>query len=424
MKRIIKLLAIGIAAFAGLSAPTIAQKKRANFDSERYGYFLVDNKKTLRVPFEVHSNLIVVPVQINNGDTLRFILDTGVSTTIITDPTALVPNSLRLTRKVTIAGAGEGAAVHAQIAIGNTLNMYGMRANHQNIVVLEEDVLQLSEFVGLPVHGIFGYEIFKNFVVTIDFQHRELTLREPGTYRYRRRHGDIYPITIEDTKPFTQAVTLLADGREQPIKLAIDTGAGHALLLDRYTDSKIQLPDKVIYTQLGRGLNGVINGNLGRIEMIRVGRHTIGDVVASFPDSTSFGLKVPNRVDRQGNIGCELLRRFKITMNYHDEYMVMKPVKRKLRETFEHDMSGLEIKAGGRDLKEIYVTHVLEKSPGKIAGLNIGDQIVFVNNRSVRDMNMSEVYKLLQKGHGKSLELLVKRNGELFFTQITLKRMI
>ncbi len=424
MKGTYRLLAIWLAAFAGISATTTAQKRFAEYEKERYGYFLTESKKVLRIPFEVHSNLIVVPVQVNNSDTLRFILDTGVSTTIITDPGALVPNSLRFTRKVSISGAGEGEAVEAYIAIGNTINMYGMRANHQNIVVLEEDVLQLSEYVGLPVHGIFGYEVFNNFVVTIDFQHRELTLREPGTYRFRRRHGDIYAITIEDTKPFTEAVTLLADGREQPVKLAIDTGAAHALLLDRSNDSRIQLPEKVIYTQLGRGLNGVINGNLGRIEMIRVGRHEIGNVVASFPDSTSFGVKVPKGDERQGNIGCEILRRFKITMNYQDQYMVLKPVKRKLREKFEHDMSGLEIKAGGEGLKDIFVTHVLDKSPGKMAGLVPGDQLVFMNNRPVRDMNMSEIYKLLQKGHGKSIDLLIKRNGELFLTQITLKRLI
>ncbi|GAA4447021.1 hypothetical protein GCM10023091_41240 [Ravibacter arvi] len=422
MKTISGVLVVWLTLFAAVST-TIAQKSNEN-EQDRYGYFLTDHKKKLKIPFEVHSNLIIVPVQVNGGDTLRFILDTGVSTTIITEPAALRPENLRYTRKVSISGAGEGSAVEAHIAIGNTINMYGMRANHQNMVVLESDVLQLSEFVGIPVHGIFGYEIFNNFVVTIDFQHKELTLRVPGTYRFKKRHGDIYPITIEDTKPFTQAVTLLADGRERPIKLAIDTGAGHALLLDRSAGSHIELPQKVIYTQLGRGLNGVINGNLGRIEMIKVGRHTIGDVVASFPDSTSFGVKLPNHDERQGNIGCELLRRFRITMNYREEYMVMKPVKRRLREKFEHDMSGLEIRAGGEKFKDIFITHVLDKSPANVAGLQPGDQLMFLNNRPVQEMNISEVYKLLQRGHGKSVEMLVKRKGEVFFTQVVLRRLI
>lgn len=423
MKAISKLLVIWLAAVA-VGPATISAQKRVDRENDKYGFFLTGNRKILRIPFEVHSNLIIVPVQVNGSDTLNFILDTGVSTTIITDPGALVPNSLRLTRKVTITGAGEGESVEAYVAIGNTLNMYGMRANFQNMVVLEEDVLKMSEFVGIPVHGIFGYEVFNNFVVTIDFVHRELTLREPGTYRYKRRHGDIYPITIEDTKPFTHAVTLLADGREHPIKLAIDTGAGHALLLNRSSDSQIQLPEKVIYTQLGRGLNGVINGNLGRIEMIKIGRHELGNVVASFPDSTSFGIKLPDPTTRQGNIGCELLRRFKITMNYHDEYMVIKGIKRKLRESFEHDMSGLEVKAGGEGLKEVFVTFVLHNSPGDEAGLQPGDQLIFMNNRPVRNMSMNEIYKLLQKGHGKTIDMLVKRGDDFFVTQVTLKRMI
>ncbi len=423
MKAMVRLLVIGLMA-CGYCCPATFAQKYVDKNKDRYGYFLESGKKVLRIPFEIHSNLIIVPVQVNDSDTLRFVLDTGVSTTIITDPTALQLNQLQMTRKVIITGAGEGEPLVAQIAIGNTLRMEGMRANHQNIVLLEEDVLRLSEFVGLPVHGIFGYEVFNNFVVTIDFRHKELTLRAPGSYTYKKRKGELYPITIEDTKPFTRAVTLLADGREQPIKLAIDTGAGHALLLDRSSNSSIQLPEKLVHTQLGRGLNGVINGNLGRIEMVRVGKFELGNVVASFPDSTSFGMKLDDGADRQGNIGCELLRRFKVTMNYHDQYMVLKPVKRRLREKFEHDMSGMEIKAMGEDFKDIMITHVMENSPAKLAGLMEGDQLLFVNDRPIHELTMNEMYKLMQKGDGKFLDMLVKRQEEIFFTRIRLRRLI
>lgn len=104
--------------------------------------------------------------------------------------------------------------------------------------------------------------------------------------------------------------------------------------------------------------------------------------------------------------------------------MVIKGIKRKLREKFEHDMSGLELKAGGDDLKDVYVTFVMDNSPGEQAGLLPGDQLIFMNNRAVRNMTMNEIYKLLQKGPGKTVDLLVKRGEDLFITQVTLKRMI
>jgi hypothetical protein len=392
---------------------------------EKYGYFLEKNYKSARIPFELHSNLILMYIRINDTDSLRFILDTGVSSIIVTDPQALKADKLRLTRKVTLTGAGEGNSITAHVAIDNQFAMGRLRANHQNIVVLEDDFLKLSEYVGVPVHGIFGYEIFNNFVVTIDFAKKEIILMQPDRYKYKSRKGDKHPLIIEDTKPFTDAVTLLADGREHPIRVLIDTGAGHALLLNNHTNGEnFRLPEKVIRAQLGRGLNGVINGSLGRIERVRLGRFTMDNIVASFPDSVAFSSKLRGGFDRQGNIGCELLRRFKVTMNYRDRYMVLKPIKSRLREKFEHDMSGLEIRAEGKDLRSYFVNHVQEKSPASDAGLVIGDQLLFIEDHSANDLNVSDIYKMMQLGDGKHIELLVKRKGNIFFTRLTLRRMI
>jgi hypothetical protein len=391
---------------------------------EKYGYYLDKNSKSARIPFELHSNLILLYVRINDTDSLRFILDTGVSSIIVTDPGILKPDKLRLTRKVNLTGAGEGNSISAHVAIDNRFAMGKLRANHQNMVVLDEDFLRLSEYVGVPVHGIFGYDVFNNFVVTIDFSKKELVLTRQDSYKYKTRKGDKHPIIIQDTKPFTDAVTLFADGRERPIRVLIDTGAGHALLLNSGPKETFQLPEKVIRAQLGRGLNGVINGNLGRIDRLRLGRYEMDNIVASFPDSIAFGAKLQGRTDRQGNIGCELLRRFKVTMNYHEGYMVLKPVKSRMREKFEHDMSGLEIRAESKNLRNYFINHVVESSPAEKAGLKEGDQLLFFNDLSAAELSMSEVYKMMQRGDGRNIDLLVKRDGQIFFARMTLRRMI
>lgn len=391
---------------------------------EKYGYFLDRNYKSARIPFELHSNLIILYAKINDTDSLRFILDTGVSSIIITDPYVLKANKLRLTRKVNLTGAGEGKSISAHVAIDNQLQMGRLRANHQNIVVLEDDFLHLSEYVGVPVHGIFGYEIFNNFVVTIDFSKKEIILMRPDRYKYKNSKGDRHPLIIEDTKPFTDAVTLFADGREHPIRVLIDTGAGHALLLNNTPKESFQLPQKVIRAQLGRGLNGIINGNLGRIDRLKLGRFEMDNIVASFPDSIAFGAKLRQGSARQGNIGCELLRRFKVTMNYQEGYMVLKPVRSRMREKFEHDMSGMEIRAEGQNFRSYIVNHIAADSPASKAGLAEGDQLLFIDDHAAADLNVSDIYKVLQRGDGKNVDLLVKRKGDIFFTQIKLRRMI
>ncbi|CAN5317620.1 hypothetical protein BH09BAC4_BH09BAC4_17810 [soil metagenome] len=394
-------------------------------DKERYGFFIADNHSWTRIPFQLHSNLIIVPVRVNDSDTLRFILDTGVSNTIITDPSAFKKRPLTLTRKVKLAGAGEGGSLTASIAIDNTLSMGGLRAAHHNLVLLDEDILKLSEYVGTPVHGIFGYEIFANFVVNIDFQRHEIMLMKANKYKYRKGKGDRYPITIQDTKAYTDALSIFDGEKVTPLRVILDTGAGHALLLDQARSLvAMPLPEKSIRAQLGRGLNGVINGRLGRIQKVRFGRYELENILASFPDSMAFGMKLVDMPERQGNVGCELLRRFNVTFNYPEQYIVMKPIKRLMRESFEHDMSGLELRARGESFRNYYVDKILENSPAEMAGLKEGDEVLFVNNSSTNNLSISDISKILQKGEGREVSILVRRNGQMVITSFVLKRLI
>ena len=394
-------------------------------DKDRYGFFIAGNRSWTRIPFQLHSNLIIVPVRINESDTLQFILDTGVSNTIITDPSAFRKQPLRLTRKIKLTGAGEGGNLTASVAIDNRLSMGGLKASHHNIVILDEDILKLSEYVGTPVHGIFGYEIFANFVVNVDFQRREITLMDPKKYHYKKRKGDRYPITIQDTKAYTDALSVFDGEKSLPLRVVLDTGAGHALLLDRSrSTAAMPLPVKIIRAQLGRGLNGVINGSMGRIEKVRFGRYQLDNILASFPDSISFGMKLVDMPERQGNVGCELLRRFNVTFNYPDRYIVMKPIKRLMREGFEHDMSGMELRAKGENFRNYYVDKVIDGSPAGLAGLQEGDELLFINNSPVNDLSISDIYKVLQKGEGREVSVLVRRSGRVIIASFALKRLI
>ena len=143
------------------------------------------------------------------------------------------------------------------------------------------------------------------------------------------------------------------------MRLVIDTGAGHALLLNAGVNQPIHLPDRVMRANLGRGLNGEINGNIGRVDKIRMGTIEMKNILDSFPDSLSFSMKFTSDVEkRQGSIGCELLRRFVVTLNYHDGYMILKPLKNRMKESFEHDMSGLDVRAKGDEFNQYIINKV------------------------------------------------------------------
>ena len=184
------------------------------------------------------------------------------------------------------------------------------------------------------------------------------------------------------------------------------------------------MPENLVKAQLGRGLSGIINGSLGRISKLRLGKFEMKNLVASFPDSASYRIKGTELTERQGNIGCEFLRRFRITFNYRDQYIVLKPINRRMKEPFEHNMSGIELMARGEDFREYTVDRVVENSPAEDAGLLQGDRVMFINNKSSKDISISEIYKLFQKGEGKNINLIMKRGNEMFFATINLRRLI
>ncbi len=388
------------------------------------GFNFTSNKKSVKIPFEWHSNLIIVPIRINDSDTLNFILDTGISMTLLTDPKAASGLGLHYTRQVNVIGVGDGDPLKASIAINNRIFVPGgIEARGHNIVVLSEDILQLSSYVGMPVHGIFGFDLFKNFVVKIDFRQKEITLYKPEHYQYRGK-GEKIPIVVEDTKPYLYAKAIYADNREVPIKVILDTGAGHALSLDMGTHEEIQLPDKIIRAQLGRGLNGVITGSVGRLEKLKIGSYELQNVITSFPDTNSMAAQIARKLDRQGNIGCELLKRFTVVIDYSRNYVVLKPVKKMYKESFERDMSGLEVRAKGEKFNSFVIDKLEDGSPGDVAGLKPGDEIIALNGKMTSALRLSDILKTFQKGEGKEIKIFVKRGNEFFFTSFFLKRMI
>ena len=255
------------------------------------------------------------------------------------------------------------------------------------------------------------------------FDNGKSSFSYPQHYRYRPRKGAKVPLDLVDRKPYINDVVIRGKGGEQKVNLLLDTGAGHAVMLNTYS-THIPLPDTTVEVQLGIGLSGKISGSLGRLDEVTIGGYPLSSVVASFPDSLSFGGKLSPKASRQGNIGGELLRRFRVTINYPEKYMVLKPIRRAMKETFEHDMSGMDLRARGEKFNEYYVDKVTEDSPAYDAGLEKDDRLMFINNSSASELNMTEIYKLLQRKEGKAIDLVVNRRGNLIFTTLILKRII
>lgn len=97
-------------------------------------------KKSISLNFKTASNLIIIPVNINDSDTLNFILDTGVRFPIITELPYVNRLSLNFMQPVSINGLGQGESLTAYRSENNLIKIDGLVAHSQEIhMVIDEN---------------------------------------------------------------------------------------------------------------------------------------------------------------------------------------------------------------------------------------------------------------------------------------------
>ncbi|MEK6477650.1 aspartyl protease family protein [Catalinimonas sp. 4WD22] len=392
-----------------------------------YRGFRITNKRTKRVeiPFEMHSNLIVVPVRINDAEhELKFILDTGVRTAILTDDIYVEGVPSPNDRVIRLMGAGKEGQISAYVSNNISFALpEGVEAEGNAMLVLQEDYLQLDNHLGVRIHGILGYEIFSRFVVEVDYINQRVILHRPEHFKPRRSYRE-FSMSIEDTKPYITDVKLrVNDTTYVPLKLMVDTGASHSLLLDTDSHPLITVPEKNLSGYLGRGLSGEIYGYLGRIDGLKLADYELEGIISSFPEDSSLVLPAQSQTKHHGNIGGSVLKRFRVVFDYANQKMYIKK-NRLFRKEFEYNMSGMELIATGPLLTTLYISKITEDTPADRVGLKEGDMIISINGRRPPELDLGLFSALVNKRPGKRIRVKVLRNGKELKKKFRLERVL
>ncbi|MBW8334840.1 MAG: aspartyl protease family protein [Prolixibacteraceae bacterium] len=397
-------------------------KKIRNY-SDQTG-FVFDNpkKKSITIDFKSSSNLIIIPVAINNSDTLNFILDTGVRYPIITELPFVNKLNLNFLQPINIKGLGEGEQITAYRSGNNVININGLVAYDQEIQMIISENFQISHILGIPVHGLIGFNLFKDYVVKIDYTAHKITLIKPEFYTYKEKEKDIvFPLTFEQNKPFVRTSIVTDKNEDVPVKLLVDTGASDALWLSTNSDSRISLPENHIETFLGRGLSGDLFGKKGRIGAIWVGPLVLYEPIVAFPDSELVDQLI-GKNDRNGTLGAEILRRFYVTMDYPNKRLILRP-NSDIKDQFNYNMSGLEVTNPMPGAPIFLISNIRTNSPAYYAGLQENDQIIAINNSNHKTLNLNDINLLFQSQEERRIKMTVLRNGEQVKTEFFLKKM-
>jgi hypothetical protein len=384
------------------------------------GFSLADGKSKVTIPIEIHNNLVVMPVVLNGTLPLKFILDTGVRTSILTQKAFTDILNLTYTRKYEIAGPGGEKLIEAYITNNVSIDLPGVLGKGHALLVLEQDYLELRNHLGVDVHGILGYELFSRFIIEIDYEKKQLTIMNPKRFRMKRKFQAI-PIRIEDTKPYVVTPVVLQDGTKLSGKFLIDSGASHGLMLDTESDTRITVPGNTVSSVIGRGLGGAIVGRVGRVKELQLGDFVLKDAIANFPDPNSYfdSLKT-GRAERNGSIGGETLSRFTVVFNFSKEEMFLKK-NHAFKKGFHYNMSGLVIRAKGVSLSKYEITDVRKNSNADQAGLVEGDIITVVNGLRTSILSLNGVNSMLNSRPGKRVTITVDRKGQSIKTKFQLQ---
>ncbi|MCB0461528.1 MAG: aspartyl protease family protein [Flavobacteriaceae bacterium] len=409
------------------------------------GKFVLQERDKDRINFKLINNLIVIPVEIN-GVELSFLLDTGVSKPIIFNFLNITEElKINQTEKLYLRGLGEGESVEALISRNNIFKIGNALSISQSLYAVFDPDLNFAPRLGVPIHGIIGYDFLKDFVVEINYASRYLKLYTPDKYKTKRCSScEIFDIEFFNNKPYINAVVTM-NNQEIPVTLLIDSGGSDALWLFHDEERGIDIPEKYFDDFLGRGLSGSVYGKRAKVDGFSLGKFKLDRVNVAFPDSTSISFARKFK-ERSGTISGEVLKRFNIIFDYPNRKISLKR-NRNFSDPFYYNKSGISLEHDGvrvvktveqdrgisrfQSVNESVATSSLMSSgsykyslapsfkivelridsPAYRAGIEVGDVILNINNKHAHLYSLQQIIQMFFDEDGKRIRLLIDRKG-------------
>jgi len=372
------------------------------------------------IPFEFTGNLIYLRLDSEHSRPLTFILETGAGMTALDEDTA-AELGLRSTGSLPAAGAG-AKTVEVALATLSRLRLGPVTINRLPVTI--HSFKHLQGYVGRRFDGLLGVNVLSRYAVEIDYAGQRVHLHDPRTFHHVGP-GEALPLKLELNLIHVRARILRSDGVWLDGKFVIDTGAGgaSALVLTAPFVREHGLPGAgqptLALESAGLGIGGAAKGSLGRLEEIRLGGIGLAHPTALFSEDTEGFLSWPGRA---GIIGNEILRRFRVVLDYSRKQLVLEGGAR-ANEPFEYDMSGLVIAAEGWDLERLRVARVLPGSPASEAGIQPGDVIQGLDDDSSPALTLSGVRALLRRNACR-YRLSIRRGFDVLEIPLETRRLI
>lgn len=350
------------------------------------------------VPFELLNNHIYVNVTLDGKGPYRLLCDTGGANVV----TPELAKELGLATEGALQGRGVGEKSE-DVAV-TKLGTVGIGdATISNQVFMVFPLGSLAAVEGVPIAGLVGYEVFKRFVVRLDYENNRLTLWLPTAFAYQGT-GTAVPFKFNGHMPQVEGAI---DGT--PGRFDIDTGARNSLSILAPFAEKHGLRERYqakVEAVTGWGVGGAARGLLTRGSVLRLGTVEVAAPVMELSLQTKGAFTDPYVA---GNVGAGVLKRFNITFDYGNQRLIFERNVNDARRD-AYDRSGLWLNLGGGGFE---VVDVIAGGSGAEAGLVVGDTIVSIDGTPARELALPWLRNRFRtEAPGTAVKLLLLQAGK------------
>jgi hypothetical protein len=378
------------------------------------------NNQITSIPVDVLlGGGVLLQARVNDSGPLQFALDSGGGSGFIVDLRRAKSLGLRFEGKSISTGAGE-RSVDVVFANNVLIKLPGAEFPSQTIAVIALDPLE--PFSGLALDGIIGYGLFSRYIVEIDYAAHRVNLYNPQSYYYSGS-GTRLPLTLEKAHFFVPVKVVMAGRRPVAAKLMIDTGAPTTTItlnrpfVERY-DLLTVFGGRFLDRSLP-GLGGEVKQVLSRASEFELGDLRIRNPTITLAQDAAGSLA---NSDFDGIIGGELLRRFKVIFDTAHNQLILEP-NAHFAEPYEHNMSGIGLRAEGKDFKTIKIYRIIADSPAAQAGLREGDEIMSIDGNPAFNFTLDKLYQMF-KQEGREYVFSILRIQKKLQIKIKLRRLV
>jgi len=362
------------------------------------------------VPFELLNNHIYVQARINGKGPYRLLCDTG-GANILT-PTAAATLGLKTEGALQGRGVGEKSEDVALTRV-DSLALGDVSLSSQVFAIFPME--SFSSVEGVAVDGLVGHEIFKRFVVKVDYEAGRLTMTLPAAFTYHGA-GTVVPFRFNNNIPQVDGEI---DGI--PGKFDIDTGSRASLDLmapfveAHHLTAKYQPKFEAV---TGYGVGGPARSAVSRAAVLKLGSVEVRDPL------TELTLQKKGSFTSQyvaGNVGAGVLKRFNITFDYSRQQLIFeRNANDGQRDTFDRVGWWLNLADG-----EFELLDVVPGGPAAEAGLKVGDKVIAVDGKPAAQVSLPALRaRLRSDAPGTKLKLRIDTGGAIREVTIILRDLV